>query len=259
MSNLLDGKAAVVTGGGRGLGLAIARELGTQGARVMIADLSEANLSSGLETLRSEGLDVRGVRTDIADPAAIVAMFDEVIKWAGRVDIAINNAGLSHEAKIVDERLEDWERDLRIMLTGPFLVTQQAGRRMERDGAIVNITSIDAHGADGTYAAYNTAKAGLLSFTKSAAVELAPLGLRINCVSPGFTMTELVAKDMGPERAARMMNEFPRVPMNRMLLPDEIAHAVAFLAGPHASGITGTELIVDGGTLANLYMAESWL
>ncbi len=255
--NLFEGKVAVVTGGGRGLGLAMARGLGQAGARVAIAGRSAETLERAVADLSAEGIDVLAVPTDVADPAAIEAMFGAVIAWGGRVDVAVNNAGIGHEAPIAEERLEDWDRDIRVMLTAPFLVTQQAARRMERDGAVVNISSIDARAADGTFASYNAAKAGLISFTKSAAVELAPLGLRVNSVSPGYALTDLVAEELGPDMVARMSSNFERVPMKRMVTVEEVANAVVFLASPLASGITGTDLIVDGGTLANLYIQET--
>ncbi|MCW2790872.1 MAG: fabG-2 [Aeromicrobium sp.] len=253
----LDGKVAVVTGGGRGLGLAMARGLGQAGARVVIAGRSAATLDTAAADLAAEGINVLGVPTDVADPAAIEALFDATIEWAGRVDIAINNAGVGHEAPIIDEKVEDWDHDLRIMLTAPFLVIQQAARRMESGGAVVNISSIDARAADGTFAVYNAAKAGLISLTKSAAVEVAPLGLRVNSVSPGYALTDLVAEELGPDMVAKMSTNFERVPMKRMVTVEEVAHAVVFLAGPLASGITGTDLVVDGGTLANLYIQET--
>lgn len=254
---LLESKVALVTGGGRGLGLAMARALGQAGARVAIAGRSAATLDAAAADLAAEGIDALAVPADVADPAAIVAMFDAVIDWAGRIDIAVNNAGIGHEAPIVDETLEAWDHDLRVMLTAPFLVTQQAARRMEGGGAVINISSIDARAADGTFASYNAAKAGLITFTKSAAVELAPLGLRVNSVSPGYVLTDMVAEELGPDMVARMSHSFDRVPMKRMITPEEVANAVVFLAGPLASGITGTDLIVDGGTLANLYIQET--
>lgn len=253
----LEGKVAVVTGGGRGLGLAMARGLGEEGAKVAIAGRSRATLEGAATALSAEGIEVLTVPTDVADPAAIEAMFDAVIAWQGQVDVAVNNAGIGHEAPLVDERVEDWDRDLRVMLTAPFLVIQQSARRMASGGAVVNISSIDARAADGTFASYNAAKAGLLSLTKSAAVELAPLGLRVNSVSPGYASTDMVAEELGPEMLARMTQHFDRVPMKRMVTVEEVANAVVFLASPLASGITGTDLVVDGGTLANLYIQET--
>lgn len=253
---LLEDKVALVTGGGRGLGLGMARGLGLAGARVAIAGRSTETLAAATAELSADGIDVHAVPTDVGDPAAIDAMFDAVIHWAGGVDVAVNNAGIGHEAPIADERVEDWDRDLRVMLTAPFLVTQQSARKMNRGGAIVNISSIDARAADGTFASYTAAKAGLISFTKSAAVELAPLGIRVNSVSPGYALTDM-ADDLGPDKLARMMQRFDRVPMKRMVTVEEVANAVVFLAGPLASGITGTDLIVDGGTLANLYIQET--
>ena len=253
----LEGKVAVVTGGGRGLGLAMAQGLGRAGARVVVAGRSQATLDAAVTTMSAEGVDVLAVQTDVAEPAAIAAMFDAAIDWAGGVDIAVNNAGIGHEAPLVDETVEAWEHDLRVMLTAPFLVIQQAARRMRSGGAVVNISSIDARAADGTFASYNAAKAGLISLTKSAAVELAPLGLRVNSVSPGYASTDMVAEELGPDMLARMTHHFDRVPMKRMVTVEEVANAVVFLAGPLASGITGTDLVVDGGTLANLYIQET--
>ncbi|CAN5167825.1 3-oxoacyl-ACP reductase FabG [soil metagenome] len=253
----LEGKVAVVTGGGRGLGLAMSRGLGQAGAKVVISGRSKQTLDEAAAAMNAEGLDVLAVPADVADPAAIEAMFDATIAWAGRVDIAVNNAGVGHEAPIIDEKVEDWDHDLRVMLTAPFLVIQQAARRMQPGGAVVNISSIDARAADGTFASYNAAKAGLISLTKSAAVELAPLGLRVNSVSPGYALTDMVAEELGPDMVAKMSHNFERVPMKRMVTVEEVANAVVFLAGPLASGITGTDLIVDGGTLANLYIQET--
>ncbi|TCN53384.1 gluconate 5-dehydrogenase/3-oxoacyl-[acyl-carrier protein] reductase/2-deoxy-D-gluconate 3-dehydrogenase [Rhodococcus sp. SMB37] len=253
----LEDKVAVVTGGGRGLGLAMARGLGQAGAKVVIAGRSKETLDDAAATMAAEGVEVLAVPTDVSDFAAIERMFDVVIGWAGKIDIAINNAGIGHEAPIVDEKVEEWEQDLRVMLTAPFLVIQQAARRMDSGGAVVNISSIDARAADGTFASYNAAKAGLISLTKSAAVELAPLGLRVNSVSPGYASTDMVAEELGPAMLARMTKHFDRVPMKRMVTVEEVANAVVFLASPLASGITGTDLIVDGGTLANLYIQET--
>jgi NAD(P)-dependent dehydrogenase (short-subunit alcohol dehydrogenase family) len=255
--SLLAGKVAVVTGGGRGLGLAMARGLAQAGAKVAIAGRSAATLDAAAAAMSADGHQVLAVPTDVAQPAAVEAMFDAAIEWAGRVDVAVNNAGIGHRAPIVDETVADWEQDLRVMLTAPFLVIQQAARRMAAGGALVNIASIDARAADGTFASYNAAKAGLISLTKSAAVELAALGLRVNSVSPGYALTDMVADELGPDMLARMTKQFDRVPMKRMVTVEEVANAVVFLASPLASGITGTDLVVDGGTLANLYIQET--
>jgi NAD(P)-dependent dehydrogenase (short-subunit alcohol dehydrogenase family) len=253
----LDGKVALVTGGGRGLGLAMARRLAEDGARVAISGRSAATLEKAVAGLQEEGHQALAVPSDIADSAAIRAMFASVVGWGGGIDIVVNNAGIDHEAPIVDASEESWEQVLRVDLTAPFLVTQQAATHMTRGGGIVNIASIDANGADGPYASYITAKAGLIAFTKVAAVELAARGIRVNTVSPGYASTDMVAEAVGEEMLKKMTTDFDRVPMKRMVTPEEVANAVAFLAGPLASGITGTDLVVDGGTLANLYIMET--
>jgi NAD(P)-dependent dehydrogenase (short-subunit alcohol dehydrogenase family) len=252
----VDGQVALITGGGRGLGFEMARQLSRAGAKVAVSGRSRDVLDTAVARLADEGGDALAVVADIAQPGAVTSMFDEVVAWAGRIDIVVNNAGIDEEAAIVDASEQGWEAVLRVNLTASFLTTQQAGRRMT-GGSVVNIASIDAQGADGLFSSYVTAKAGLVAFTKAAAVEFAPLGIRVNSVSPGYAATDMVAAAVGSELMAKMTSDFDRVPMRRMVTPDEVANAVVFLASPLASGITGIDLVVDGGTLANLYILDT--
>jgi len=148
---------------------------------------------------------------------------------------------------------------MRTNLTGAFLMAQAAGRAMAGAGrgAMVHVASIDAHGADGNQAAYNSSKAGMLGLNRTISTELAPRGIRSNTVSPGYTATPLTRQYVGEPLYEYMTGRFARVPQGRMATPEEIASAVAFLLSDDAAGITGTDLVVDGGTIANLYIVET--
>jgi NAD(P)-dependent dehydrogenase (short-subunit alcohol dehydrogenase family) len=253
----LSGQVALVTGGGRGLGFAIAEEFARSGAHVVVTGRTRSVLDDAVSKLEALGVEALAIESDIAEPGAVQDTFDEVEAWRGRIDIVVNNAGIDDEARIVDATEAGWERVLRVNLTAPFLVTQQAGRRMTEGGVIVNMASIDAYGADGPFSSYISAKAGLLAFSRCAATELASRGIRVNTVSPGYAATDMVAAVVGEQMMKKMTTAFDRVPMKRMVTPAEVANAVTFLASPAASGITGIDLVVDGGTLANLYILDT--
>lgn len=249
-------KVALVTGGGRGLGLAIAQRLARQGASVAIAGRNGDVLNKAAAQLREIGQEILTVTADVTVPADIDRMIEEVATWRG-LDVVVNNAGIADEAPLTEITLENWEKVLRTNLTAPFLITQRAAARMTGGGSIVNMTSIDAYAADGPFASYVAAKAGLISLTKSAAVELAPRGIRVNSVSPGWALTDMAVEATSPTMLQHMKTDFARVPMRRLITGEEVAAAVCFLASPQAAGITGTDLMVDGGTLANLYILET--
>lgn len=250
-------RTALVTGGGRGLGLSFAADLAAQGARVALMGRDKEALDAACTTLAASGRAVSAHAGDVADAGDVERVLDEVLAAHGRIDIVVNNAGIADEASFLDVTLDGWNRVLAVNLTGPFLVTQRAARRMTAGGSIINIASIDAHGADGPYSSYVAAKAGLIGLTKAAATELAPRGIRVNSVSPGWTLTQMAEESTTPEVLQAMKTSFGRVPLGRMVTTGEVAAAVTFLASPPASGITGIDLLVDGGTLANLYILET--
>ncbi|MFH0175901.1 SDR family NAD(P)-dependent oxidoreductase [Streptomyces cacaoi] len=253
----LTGRTALVTGGTRGIGLAIGRRLAEDGARVALVGRGADSVKTAAEELSAAGHDVLGIVADVTADADIARAVAEAVAWAGGLDILVNNAGIAEEAAFADMTRESWERVLTVNLTAPFLFTQRAVTVMKPGSSVVNISSVDAHGADGPYASYIAAKAGLVGLTKSAAVELAAAGIRVNSVSPGWVHTDMAAEAVGPQTLAYMQQSFARVPMRRLITTDEVAHAVSYLAGPGASGITGVDLLVDGGTLANLYILET--
>lgn len=169
----------------------------------------------------------------------------------------VNNAGIADEAPFTDISLANWNNVMAINLTAPFLLSQRAAAVMPEGGSIINIASIDAYAADGPFASYVATKAGLIGLTKAAAVELAPRGIRVNSVSPGWALTDMAVETTSPAMLQHMKSDFARVPLRRLVKPEEVAHAVCFLASPHASAITGSDVAVDGGTLANLYILET--
>jgi NAD(P)-dependent dehydrogenase (short-subunit alcohol dehydrogenase family) len=251
----LNGQVAVVTGGGRGLGLGIAAQLLREGAHVVITGRNQATLDRALEHLGAESASAHVA--DVADEGQVENLLTAVMHRHGRLDILVNNAGIAEEAQFLDIEPDSWNRVLAVNLTGVFLMSQRAARRMSAGGSIVTIASIDAHGADGPFASYTAAKTGLLGLTRAAARELGPLGIRINTVSPGWTLTDMAVESLPPAELETMKTAFDRVPLRRMVTVEEVAAAVTFLASPAAAGITGTDLVVDGGTISNLYVIET--
>ncbi|MEP6563469.1 MAG: SDR family NAD(P)-dependent oxidoreductase [Nakamurella sp.] len=256
MSKRFDGKTAIITGGSKGLGLAFAHRLGAEGAKVLITARTEPDLKAAVQELEAAGVDAFAVTGDMASPSIGDDVVAAAIERWGRVDVLINNAGLFDEAKFLDIKLDNWNYIINAMLTGPFLLAQAAARHMVAAGrgSIVNIASIDGHVADGPFTSYGAAKAGLLTMTKYIAVDLGPSGVRCNSISPGWVDTPMVAASVSPEMHDRMNSGFTRVPLRRLLTVEELAAACAFLASDEASGITGIDLMVDGGTLADAHI-----
>jgi 3-oxoacyl-[acyl-carrier protein] reductase len=180
-------------------------------------------------------------------------------RWDARIDVLVNNAGIDYDSPFLDFPDDQWERVLGVNLSGPFLCSKRVANVMARSGGgvIIHIASIDALGADGTQVAYNAAKAGLRGLNRTMAMELAPHGIRSAIVNPGYVGTPLTRGYVGEELYEYMSTSFERVPQRRLADPDEIAAAVLFLASDDAKHITGTELTVDGGTTANLYVVET--
>jgi len=253
----LHGQIAAVTGGAQGLGLAIVEQLAGDGAIVSMADvqLKQARLSAA--RLQKQGLKVKPAHLDISDSAGVIAYFDSVVKEFGRLDILVNNAGVGQTiAPVADLSDGEWERVLGITLTGTFFCCRAAAKIMERQesGCIVNVASINGHNPAALAGAYNAAKAGIISLTRTLALELAAYGVRVNAVSPGPVYTQF-NKTVMAQRCQRLnisedeMIERIRksIPLGRWGKPTDIAGTVAFLCSSSASWITGEILRVSGG------------
>ena len=240
---------ALVTGGADGIGWATARRLAGTHGHVVVLDLKEdaARLRAG-----ELGPGHLGLGVDVADPGAVQAAIDRVVERFGRIDVLVNNAGIGEQAApTLSQELDAFDRVLSVHLRGTFLMSRACARHMlaRRRGAIVNIGSIAGLAGLPARNAYGAAKAGILSMTRSMAVEWARGGVRVNAVAPGYVRTALVdeLERRGVVDGAAIRG---RTPLGRMAAPDEIAQAIAFLASPAAGFITGATLPVDGGWLA---------
>jgi len=249
----------IVSGGGRGIGEAAARRFAAEGADVMVVARTASEVEAVADSIAGAGGRASAHAADVSDSAQVeVTVAAALARWE-RVDVLVNCAGIDHDCPFLDFPEEAWHRVLGVNLTGAFLMAQRVARSMVRagGGAIVHISSIDAYGADGNQVAYNASKAGMLGLSRTMAIELARYRIRSNVVSPGYTATPLTRQYVGEEMYEYMTRDFDRIPLRRMATPDEIASAILFLASDDASAITGSELTVDGGTTANLYIVET--
>lgn len=249
----LVGQTAVITGGGSGIGLSIARLFAAAGARIVIADIDgDAGLAAS-KALGEEKREAIAVTTDVADETSVTTLFDAAEASFGRVDILVNNAGIFPKIPFLEVSPDDWKRMHAVNLHGSFLCMQEALRRMRRHGeggAIVNISSVSSmRTAVFNNVAYNASKAGVNALTFTAALEFAADGIRVNAVLPGAVLTDGARKATSTAKTpvSGPLTQPGRMPLGRVGNGDDIAAAALFLASPAASYITGQFLAVDGG------------
>jgi NAD(P)-dependent dehydrogenase (short-subunit alcohol dehydrogenase family) len=244
----LDGKIAIITGGAHGMGEAEARLFAKEGAKVVVADVLADQAEAVAASIRAQNGAAVAASIDVTREPDWIALISETVENFGRLDILVNNAGISGSAVGDPDAVEGWDRIIAVNQTSVFLGTKLAAEQMAKTGggSIVNISSIMGFvGGSSGHPAYSASKGAVRIYTKSAAVRYGPLGVRVNSVHPGYMPPMLNATNAG-ERA----DKIALTPLRRLGEPIEVAYGVLFLASDEASFVTGTELVIDGGFIA---------
>jgi 3-oxoacyl-[acyl-carrier protein] reductase len=241
----LKDKISLVTGGGRGIGRAIALELGRAGSHVAVCDVDLAGAEETVQQIVALGVRGLAIKTDVTSAESVESLFKQIAETFNRLDVLVNNAGITRDNLLIRMDEADWDRVIQINLKGAFLCTKQTVRIMmkQRSGKIVNIASVVGVMGNAGQANYAASKAGLIGFTKSIAKEVGSRNVQVNAVAPGFIETDMTAKLSEDVRNGYMAS----IPSRRFGSPEEVAKVTLFLASPEADYITGQVIHVDGG------------
>jgi 3-oxoacyl-[acyl-carrier protein] reductase len=242
----VNGKVALVTGASRGIGREIALELAREGANVVVNySGSEAKANEVVDEIKSMGREAVAIQCNVADSDSVQSMVKETISHFGALDILVNNAGITKDNLLMRMKENEWDDVININLKGVFLCTKAVTRQMmkQRSGRIINISSIVGVSGNPGQANYVAAKSGVIGLTKTAARELAPRGITVNAIAPGFISTDMT--DQLPEDVRNEM--LKQIPLNRFGDPKDIAKVVSFMASECSSYMTGQTLHIDGG------------
>ena len=243
---MLDGKVALVTGGSRGIGRAIALQLATQGAKVAVNYAgNEAKALEVVDEIKAKGIEAIAIQADVSNADSVAKMVKEVITTFGSLDILVNNAGITRDNLIMRMKEDEWDDVINTNLKGVFNCTKAVTRQMmkQRSGRIINIASIVGVSGNPGQANYVAAKAGVIGLTKTTAKELASRNINVNAVAPGFITTDMTDK-LTDEMKTEMLKQ---IPLGRLGEPKDIAAIVTFLASEQGDYLTGQTIHVDGG------------
>ena len=250
-----EGKVAIVTGAGSGIGLRIAHDFAAEGAKVVVADINEVSGERAVEEIIAAGGEAISVPTDVSNEAQVEAMVETIISKLGRIDILVNNAGVTIHKLLVDLEREAWDHQLDVQLTGPFLTTKHIGRHMIARGGggkMVNISSVASVMGRIKCGPHSVSKGGVNMLTKVAAMELAEYRVNVNAVAPG--LIDVPAQRNEETLSTEYKTSYlKQVPLGRIGLPSDISNMVLFLASDDAEWISGQVYLVDGGLMSGHY------
>jgi 3-oxoacyl-[acyl-carrier protein] reductase len=252
MSESLKDRVVVVTGAGSGMGEAMAQQFVAAGARVAALDINEANAKSVVAALDAPGDRATAVTVDIASEESVAEAVAQVLNWAGRIDVLCNNAGIIDSFRPAHEiPVAEWHRNIAVNLTGPFLMSRAVIPDMlsRSRGVIINTASISSLSAAGGGTAYTAAKHGVLGMTRQLTFDYGKLGIRVNAICPGATLTGLTVPEGDASHLPDSETEIARIPAQRWCQPSEIARLALFLASDDADYIHGAAMVIDGGWL----------
>jgi 3-hydroxybutyrate dehydrogenase len=260
MRAFVEGKVVFITGAASGIGLQLAKAFAEQGAKVVISDLNDEKAKESAQLLAQDGFVAIGLGCNVTKEEDIITALDETLKYFGRIDVLINNAGLQYVSPLEEFPTEKFQQLISVMLTAPFIATKHVFPIMKKQefGRIINMASINGLVGFAGKSAYNSAKHGVIGLTKVAALEGAPHGITVNAVCPGYVDTPLVRgqlEDLAKTRKVeleKVLEEviYPLVPQKRLLDVQEIADYTLFLSSDNAKGVTGQAIVIDGGYVA---------
>jgi NAD(P)-dependent dehydrogenase (short-subunit alcohol dehydrogenase family) len=253
MEHKLDGRTAIITGAGRGIGEAIALRFADEGANVVLAQRSKHEGERVAATINSRGGNACAIVTNVTDAKSVQAMVDSTVAWQGRVDVLCNNAGVGLVASLTETSEEEWDSVMDPNVRGVFLCTKYSlGPMLDQGrGSVINIASVASYVGFPRDAAYCVSKGAVLMLTRQAAVDYSRLGVRVNAICPGFIETPMLQQycSAQPDPGATLAEVVAMHPIGRLGTPDDVARAAVYFASDDSSWVTGASLAVDGGLL----------